>query len=164
MTDGREDEPTAAIQYSEVTDAFCDSCGHPMYGIVPGNQPSTQTNVARAMSAVRIVNIAQVEAGWVAQGEISMAYCDLCGKAYEALAHYIPIECASFPCPTCGPGSKLTPEILNIAESEMGYGFVALLKCDVCSRQRRLSRLLAGLAKITRVKIGPTGVEVEVKP
>jgi len=46
----------------------------------------------------------------------------------------------------------------------MGYGFVALLKCDVCSRQRRLSKLLAGLAKITRVKIGPTGVEVEVKP
>ena len=164
MTDGREDDPTAAIEYSEVTDAVCASCGHPMYDIVPGNQADTPTNSARAVNAVRIVNIAQVEAGWVARGEISTAYCSLCGKAYDALAHYIPIECASFPCPNCGPGSKLTPEILSIAESEVGYGFVAVLKCDACSRQRRLSKLLAGLAKITRVKIGPTGVEVEVNP
>lgn len=164
MTDGPDDEPTAAIEYSEVTDALCRSCGHPMYGVVLANQPDAQTHPAGSISAVRIVNIAQVKTGWVAQGEIAMEYCSLCGQAYEALAHYIPIECASFPCPNCGPGSKLTPEILNITESEMGYGFVAVLKCDACSRQRRLSKLLAGLAKITRVKIGPTGVEVEVNP
>jgi hypothetical protein len=57
----------------------------------------------------------------------------------------------------------LTPEILNITRAEGSYSFVALLKCDACSKQRRLSKVLGGLAKITKVKVGPTGVEVEVK-
>jgi uncharacterized Zn finger protein len=79
------------------------------------------------------------------------------------LVQYIPIECASFPCPSCGPGSELTTDILSITEAEEGYSFVALLKCDACSRQHPLSKLLRGLAKITKIKVGPTGVEVEVK-
>jgi hypothetical protein len=53
---------------------------------------------------------------------------------------------------------------LSIAETETGYSFVALLKCDACSKQHRISKLLKGLSKITKVKVGPTGVEVEVKP
>jgi hypothetical protein len=53
---------------------------------------------------------------------------------------------------------------LSITETETGYSFVALLKCDACSKQRRLSKLLGGLSRITKVKVGPTGVEVEVKP
>lgn len=87
----------------------------------------------------------------------------MCGQVLSALLHYVPIECVSFPCPTCGSGSKLTPEILDITETETGYSFVALLKCDLCSKQRRLSKILGALAKITKVKIGPTGVELEVK-
>ena len=112
---------------------------------------------------MRIVKIAQVEAGWLARGTIPEAYCAACGQAYSALIHYIPIECAEFSCPACGPGSKLTPAILDMTADEAAYSFVALLKCDACTRQRRLSRLLSGLAKITKIKIGPTGVEVEVK-
>ena len=100
----------------------------------------------------------------VVHGEIPSAYCVVCGKAYAALTHYIPIECAAFPCPSCGPGSALATEILSITETEAGYGFVALLKCHACAKQRRLSKLLAGLSKITKVRVGPMGVEVEVKP
>jgi hypothetical protein len=70
----------------------------------------------------------------------------------------------AFPCPSCGPRSKLTPDILSITKSETGYDFVALLKCDKCSERSRLSKLLEGLSRITKVKVGPTGVEVEVKP
>jgi hypothetical protein len=53
---------------------------------------------------------------------------------------------------------------LSITKSETGYDFVALLKCDKCSERSRLSKLLEGLSRITKVKVGPTGVEVEVKP
>lgn len=158
MTTRREDEPVAAIEYSEVpADGYCDSCGRPFHPMVPGTADG-------ASSAVRIVNIAQVKAGWLAHGDLQSEYCVACGKAYAALTHYIPIECAAFPCPSCGPDAALTTEILSISETEAGYGFVALLKCDACTKQRRLSRLLSGLSKITRVKVGPTGVEVEVKP
>lgn len=57
----------------------------------------------------------------------------------------------------------MTTEILSITETEAGYSFVAMLKCDACSKQRRLSKILGGLSKI-KLKVGPTGVEVEVKP
>lgn len=113
---------------------------------------------------VRVVDIAQVKAGWLAHGEIRQAQCPSCARVYTQLIQYIPVECADFPCPGCGPGSKLTTDILSITESETGYSFVALLKCDACSKQQRLSKFLGGLSKITRVKVGPTGVEVEVKP
>ena len=116
-------------------------------------------------SRVRVVDISRVEAGWIAHGEIQVSCACLgCGKVYIQIVQSIPIECASFPCPRCGPGSKLTPEILNMTEAESGYSFLAQLKCDACSRRSRFSKLLGGLSKITKVKIGPTGVEVEVTP
>jgi hypothetical protein len=68
------------------------------------------------------------------------------------------------PCPDCKSGTELTTEVLSITAAETGYSFVALLKCDACSKQRRISKILRGLTRITKVKVGPTGVEVEVKP
>jgi hypothetical protein len=113
---------------------------------------------------VRISDISQVEGGWIAHGDINLkCACLMCGQAYTELVRQIPIECAPFPCPSCGPGSKLIPEVLSIQTAGAGYSFAAELKCEACSRERRLSKLFRGLSKITRVKVGPTGVEVEVK-
>jgi hypothetical protein len=58
----------------------------------------------------------------------------------------------------------LTTEVLSLTETPAGYNFVAQLKCHACSKQHPLSKLLKGLSRITKVKVGPTGVEVEVKP
>jgi hypothetical protein len=126
---------------------ICTGCGHTVLS-----------------SPVRVVDIARVKAGWSARGEIQEIYCQVCNQAYALLIHYIPIECAAFACPDCGPGSKLNTEILNITESKTGYSFVAELRCDACAKPRRFSKILGGLSKITRVKVGPMGVEVEVKP
>ena len=63
------------------------------------------------------------------------------------------------PCPTCGPDSRLTTEVFSITEAETGYSFVVLLKCAACSEQHRLSKLLKGLSKITKVKVGPSGAK-----
>jgi uncharacterized Zn finger protein len=141
-------EPAGAIEFSDLP-VVCPTC-----------------ESFRAFSPrLRVIEISQVKTGWITHGEIQLTCsCPGCGTVFNQIVQYIPIECASFPCPSCGPGSKLTPEILNITEAEMGYSFVVLLKCDACSKQRRLSKLLGGLSKITRVKVGPTGVEVEVKP
>lgn len=105
---------------------------------------------------------AQVDSGWLARGEMSVTFCQQCGAAYEVLARYIPIECAGFPCPACGPGSQLTPQILSISRTRSGYDFTATLRCAGCSSQRRLQKILRAFSRITRVKIGPAGIEVEV--
>jgi uncharacterized Zn finger protein len=150
MRAGREGEPTAAIEYSELICPLCEDSVHDLLPVPRGK-------------GVTVTDIAQVKAGWLAQGEIQPMMCRACGHLYTELVHLIPIECAAFPCPSCGPGSKLTTEILSITRPDTGYSFVVLLKCDDCSKQHRLSKLLGGLSKITKIKVGPTGVEVEVK-
>ena len=52
---------------------------------------------------------------------------------------------------------------MRITGTSESYNFVAVLKCDACSKRHRLSKLLAGLSKIKKVKVGPTGVEIEVE-
>lgn len=139
----------AAIRFT--CDPYCASCMRTVRGILP-------------IPSVRIVHISQADAaGWLAHGEIRNVYCDSCGTAYQELIRYIPVACAAFPCPTCGAGSKLTPAVLSINANESGYDFAASLKCSKCSKERRISKLLRGLSKIARVKLGPTGVEIEVR-
>lgn len=114
---------------------------------------------------VEVLDIAQIKDGWLAQGRVTGKWrCPVCGSAYWAAARYIPIECGEDPCPNCGPGATLTPDILQISRIESGYVFTAALKCDKCSRPRRFRKLLKPLSRsrLKRVKVGPTGIEVEV--
>jgi uncharacterized OB-fold protein len=74
MTAGPADEPTAAIEYSEVTDSRCGSCGHPLSAL------ASDIELSGPLTAVRIVNITQVKAGWLARGKIPAAQCDICGR------------------------------------------------------------------------------------
>jgi hypothetical protein len=114
---------------------------------------------------LRVVDISQVKAGWIVRGEITLICSDPgCAFVYSQIERRIPVECAPFPCPSCGSGSTLIPEILKITESKIGYSFVAVVKCNVCAKSRSISKLLQGLAKVTKLKIGPTGIEIEVKP
>jgi hypothetical protein len=156
----RKRKQASAIQFSDglpTLSGVCHSCAFP-------RSPRGKAVPSPGGSRVRIVDITRVRTGWIARGQVRRGRCSHCGAAYVTLVRYIPIECASFPCPTCGPGSELTTDVLSITESETGYDFVAQLKCNACSKPHLLSRVLGGLSKITKVKVGPTGVEVEVTP
>jgi hypothetical protein len=144
----RRRRPAAAIEVAGP--GSCSGCGHVL-------------DVAHR-TGVRVVDIAQVKTGWLLNGMVHQSYCPACGQAYTYLIRYIPIECEEFACSRCGPGSKLATDILSISESETDYSFVALLKCNKCSTRQRFAKLLQPFSKITRLKIGPTGVEVEVQP
>lgn len=152
LTEG--DEATSAIEFIKYPNSrklgLCWSCAG---------------NLRESLSApkVEIVQIAQLERGWIANGRIEKTWCFNCQDAYDALILYIPIACSAFPCPACGPGSKLTPIVQKIERLDVGYEFTAFLRCDKCSKERLVSKLLHGLAKIARLKIGPTGVEIEIK-
>jgi hypothetical protein len=148
------DEVSTAIEFIEHPNSMdlqlCASCVQAFHGFYPGPK-------------VRMIEIARLEEGWIAHGRIEETYCETCHHVYDALVLYIPIVCATFPCPTCGPGSKLTPHIQDIQRVDSSYEFTALLRCTKCSKVRRISKLLRGLPKISRLKVGPTGVEIEIK-
>jgi uncharacterized Zn finger protein len=156
MRPEHEDEPAAAIEYP-VREFYCRDCGRPEPYILPSEAPSLSHEV-------KVLDVARLKAGWITQGEFRTVRCPSCDAVMTLLIHRIPIECATFPCPTCGPGAELTTEIISITAIGTGYNFVALLKCNACSKQSRLSKILEGLSRIKKVKVGPTGVEVEVKP
>ena len=105
--------------------------------------------LASLRRGIRVVDIAQTKVGWLAWGRVHRASCPTCGQAFAYMIRYIPVECADFTCPRCGPGSALTPDILEITEDETGYNFVALLKCNKCSNRQRLSKLLRPLMRIS---------------
>jgi hypothetical protein len=141
--------PSGAIEFPPDAPGFCPLCMRRR--LVPGR--------------VRVVDISQVKAGWIVRGEIELICPNPgCAFVYSQIERCIPVECAPFPCPSCGSGPTLIPGILNITEIEAGYSFIAVLKCNVCSKSRSISKLMQGLSKVTKLKIGPTGLEIEVKP
>jgi hypothetical protein len=148
------EEVTAAIEFIEHPNSqylgLCASCVEAYHGFYPAPK-------------VSVIEISQLKGGWIAHGRIEETYCEKCHEVYEALVEYIPIECATFPCPACGPDSKLAPEIQKIEKVDSSYEFTALLKCSKCSKERRVSKLLRGLSKISKLKVGPTGVEINIK-
>ena len=75
-------------------------------------------NSPRPAPTVGIIDISQVQSGWIAHGEVRNVCCELCGMIYAEIVNYIPIECAMFPCPACGGDSQLTPEVLSITRND----------------------------------------------
>lgn len=110
---------------------------------------------------LRILEISEVDAGWLAHGHVEKQGCAWCGATYKAVTEYIPIECAEYDCRRCGPKSRMVARVVKLAQSESGYLFVATLRCDRCKARQRLQRILRPLWGLKRVKVGPTGVEVE---
>lgn len=143
-------EPVGAIESAEV--GSCRSCAG---NIVALDWP--------ADDRVRIMNISQVGDGWLANGRRVSAQCEICGMVYEAISRSIPIECGSYECPRCGPGSVLKVEVLRLDYHDPYYDFTAALTCKKCSRRRRFRKALsAPWRRLKRVKLGPTGVELEL--
>jgi hypothetical protein len=113
------------------------------------------------LDVVRVLDIAQVEDGWLAYGRVATGHCVMCAQVYEALLRYIPIECASYRCPSCQT-ETLTCDVRDIHFDGDGYVFTAKLSCPSCGVQHAPHRVLRFLGRIRRLKVGPTGVEVEV--
>jgi ribosomal protein S27AE len=140
-----QEETIAAI---EIAPAFCRTCG-----VALGNDPQQ----------VRILEITQIEDGWLAQGHVAADdFCPNCGATYSILRQYVPIECADFGCPKCGPSTSMTPDVLDVKVTGEGYLFTATIRCSKCSRPRVHERVLGSFKKVKRLKIGPAGVEVEL--
>jgi predicted RNA-binding Zn-ribbon protein involved in translation (DUF1610 family) len=142
----QEQEVIAAIEVASFTAPFCPGCG-----------------VSFSEPYVRVFAMTQIKDGWLTQGHIAGdASCPSCGEVYSAVCDYIPVECAEFRCPKCGPDAPMKPDVLVVTKAEDGYLFRATLKCARCSRPHIFRKAVQSLAKVRRLKVGPTGIEVEL--
>jgi hypothetical protein len=80
---------------------------------------------------------------------------------FELVQSVIPVECAEYPCPGCGDRSHLEYRIIEVKQEGDAYRFAAEITCTECTRRGIVRRILDQIGRITKLKIGPTGVEVE---
>lgn len=111
---------------------------------------------------VRIVKISQKKDGWRAEGQFFSCRCPTCAAVFRGIVESVPVECAEYPCPRCGPGSILRTDVLALTDRAGYYDFEATLRCPKCEGRRRFrSKLSAPFRALKRLKLGPGGVEIE---
>src|SRR5262245_51996402 len=127
----------------------CDSCGYA--------EPQTPS-----------VSVSQIEStavGWRAVGvtEGWSWTCPRCGQVHAYLNKVVPVEIAEYPCPKCHDPSRLDYRIVEVKKENEGdaYQFAAEIECRRCAHRGIVKRALDQLERITKLKVGPTGVEIE---
>jgi hypothetical protein len=112
---------------------------------------------------VEIVQIRAGETGWQTVGTITSTgrFCDSCGAFYVELRNRIPVEIAEYPCPKCDKSDLLEYRIERIERTDDGYAFAASVQCKGCNRRSLFRRLLDQLNRVTKIKVGVDGVELE---
>lgn len=105
------------------------------------------------------------EYGWLAAGRMPsrefVGFCGSCGAAYAEIQRAVPVELAEYPCPKCEGRDALRYQVLRVELLDDEYVFVASAECTNCSHRTGFRRVLDALGRITRLKVGPTGIEIE---
>jgi hypothetical protein len=115
---------------------------------------------------VRRVAVTQIRAGWTVNGA-GQAYddtgrCPSCGSVCRAIVTHLPVELGEVPCPTCHQPIDFEYD-LSCVESNAGvFSFTATVRCPGCSSRTFARRIVEGLRRIKRLKLGPTGIEVDI--
>jgi hypothetical protein len=84
-----------------------------------------------------------------------------CRRACITITEHLPIEFQELPCPGC---SRIVQyeyrlECVQIAREE--FAFTASIACPRCKKRSAFRKVTQGLQRIKRLKIGPTGFELE---
>jgi len=88
------------------------------------------------------------------------AHCPRCGEVNGLIVEAIPIELAEYACPTCS-NDDLRFSVLRVELLVDGsYGFVVAAECPGCQHRSRLRRALGALRGITKISVGPAGIEM----
>jgi hypothetical protein len=116
----------------------------------------------RSETVVEVISADAQPKGWLAAGRLD-PFCGSCGAVYMAIERAIPIELAAYPCPNCATKDALTYRVLRVERTDDHYIFAAALECAKCTRKTMFRRALDGLSRIVRVKIAPTGIEIEMQ-
>jgi 5-methylcytosine-specific restriction endonuclease McrA len=112
---------------------------------------------------VTVESIEQHEAiGWKLRGTGRVeAHCTSCGAMYQAVQKTIPIECGSYPCPTCGEMQNLTYKVQRIDTNGREFSFEAEISCSRCHKKKTFVEVLKDLFKLKKLEVKLSGISVE---
>jgi hypothetical protein len=114
---------------------------------------------------VKITTIKSSDDGWIAKGGGKQVYmrCMMvgCSDMAESIMHAIPIQCAAFPCTTCGQTQNLKYEIRSIEANKSAFEFEVSIICGKCSKKRSIKKMLKKLLEIIKIEVKPTGITIK---
>lgn len=98
-------------------------------------------------------------------GRIPMRHCPRCMAAINAINHVVPIELGGFVCECGGKEFRFSIRSLkpNKVRSPDEWNFDLDVTCTSC-RKRKLRERLLNIFRLKRVKLGATGVDLEMFP
>ena len=120
-----------------------------------------------AQIIVRRVSVSQIRAGWSVGGagrtSEQMGLCPHCGAVCQVILTQLPIELAGVHCPTCNLSTNYEYSLDCVETDDGEFSFTATVRCPGCSPKTFTGRIVDGLRRIKHLKLGPTGVEVDLE-
>jgi endogenous inhibitor of DNA gyrase (YacG/DUF329 family) len=113
------------------------------------------------------VDIQYVEKGsgrWTATG-VGVCLEPGCNYAVQTVTEYLPIEFPALPCPTCKQVVRYeyALECVEMQSRPTEFVFAASVTCPRCSKTSVFRKIINSFRQIKRIKVGPTGIELEVQ-
>jgi len=99
--------------------------------------------------------------GWTASGS-GVSYCPRCGAISRLLVERLSVELEGLPCPRCHDEVEYEITLACLSSGVGEFTFTTLTTCPGCKHESVFRRLLRGFGCIRRIKIGPTGLELEL--
>jgi hypothetical protein len=119
-----------------------------------GNTRVAQVNISYAKN---------VHGRWTTRGA---GTCSVpgCNNACMAIEEHLPFEFENLPCPSCSKivKYKFSIECVEIDRRSSTFEFIATVACPRCTKESVFRRIATTLRRVKRVKVGPTGLELEM--
>ena len=110
--------------------------------------------------ALEVRRICRTKSGLTASGIIRARRCPVCGTALNAINNVVPIELDGMIC-SCG-GNDFRFAISSLKKTRAEWIFDLDVICRACEKTKFHEKLL-DFFKLKRLKIGATGVDVQLK-
>jgi hypothetical protein len=109
-----------------------------------------------------------VEAGrWTARGAGVCGFASRdgtpCRIVCTIITEHLPLEFQSLPCPDCNRVVKYRYKLECVQMNEEEFVFTASISCPRCKRRSVFRKIVQSLHYVKRVRIGPTGLELETR-
>lgn len=128
--------------------------------------PSCGLQDVRAREAVELTHFEPQDDAWDVLGKANVVqcihgHCANCGAIFDVAQREIPVQYPSIACFRCGTKRLLRYRVKLLDRTDGVFTFVARVECRRCGAFKVVRRLLAGIGRIKRVKVGWTGIEIE---
>lgn len=112
---------------------------------------------------ITISAIKKKDGGFMIVGRAHSPYsCAFCFQALHAIRQSVPIEVNGLVCECSSTTFDFVVESISAGKKTGDWNFILDVNCHKCHR-KRLSESILGFLRLKRIRVGPTGVSVEMK-